>query len=228
MPLCIGLAVARDANDEAIRDILTGLPLMRPCRGHALKGTDPPKCITHCTPQERQIRKQKNYIKNHVGDISSLMTALDIENQNPMDGLLEVVRLSGTMMRMFQVLVRELAEAPYIETILVSGELVDIEKPGIWGHDHNADQSEHVLMGLLNLWTDRFMRSCKMALDAGIDERIVRNAETTSNTLLVAFDRALKTVNLTEVQRIAINQAMAREIRDAVSPSPVLQLEDAS
>ncbi len=224
---CTGDAVARDqVTGEKIRDLITGQPIMRECRAHALPGTNPPRCLTHCTPLERQKRKQANYLKNHHVDVAALMSSLDIPDQHPMDGLLEAVRLSGTMMRMFQVLVGELNEGPYIETVLdpLTSEPVDMEKPGLWGHDHNMDQSQHILLELLNTWTDRFMRSCKMALDAGIDERLVRNAESTSNVFLTAFDRALKTVNLSEVQLQAVKQAMAREVREAVT-RPVMQLE---
>jgi hypothetical protein len=107
---------------------------------------------------------------------------------------------------------------------------VNVEKPGLWGHDHNGDQAPHVLVNLLGFWTDRYMRACKMALDAGIDERMIRNAETTSNTFLTAFKRAIETVNLTEPQRMALDQAMAREVRLAVeipasSSQPIMQLE---
>jgi hypothetical protein len=173
---------------------------------------------------ERQKKMQQTFMKRHGNDVSELLEALDIPDLHPMDGLLEAVRLSGNMMRMFQVLVSELDEAPYIETRLIDGVLTDFEVSGVWGHDHNKDQAPHVLMNLLQMWTDRFTRACKMALDAGIDERMVRNAEATSNTFLTAFDRALKSVNLTDTQRIAIGAAMAREVRQAVTPQ-LIQLE---
>jgi len=224
MTLCTSPSVVRDENGEAKRDIVTGEVFLRQCQWHAMIGTNPPRCVQHATPYERQKKMQETFMKRHGGDVAELLAALDIPDLHPMDGLLEAVRLSGSMMRMFQVLVGELPEKPTFETRLVDGILTDVVVSGIWGYDHNADQAPHVLMNLLTMWTDRYTRSCKMALDAGIDERMVRNAETTSATFLAAFDRALKTVNLTEVQRIAVSQAMAREVREAITPQPI-QLE---
>jgi len=210
--------VVRDENGETKRDILTGEPLTRECRHHALIGTDPPKCLQHASPMERQKRMQDTFMARHSKDVLQLLQALDIPDLNPMDGLLEAVRVSGGMMRMFQVLVSELPEGPRVENKLIDGIMTEVVTSGVWGYDHNMDQAPHVLMNLLTMWTDRYTRACKMAIDAGLDERLVRNAEVTSNTLLGAFDRALKAVNLTEEAQMAIKQAMAQEIRKAVSP----------
>ena len=221
MAQCTSEAVHRDENGEAIRDHATGKSLKRPCKRSAIRGSNPPKCLVHCTPIERQKAMEAKFLQRHADDVSELLFALDIADMHPMDGLLEAMRLSGNMMRVFQVLASELTETPTIETtVSPEGVMLDREVPGIWGHDHNGDQASHVILTMLGTWTDRFTKACKMALDAGIDERIVRNAEATSITFLTAFERAIKSVQLTDVQRIALGQAMAKEVREALSASP--------
>lgn len=219
---CTGLSVIRDENNEAVRDYVTRDPMMKPCQGNAIRGTD--KCIVHCTKLERQKSMQATFMKRHGQDVADLMFSLDIE-MHPMDGLLEAVQICGTMTRMFQLLVSELAEKPYVETILQGEHLVDIERPGIWGHDHNGDQAAHVLLNLLQIWSDRYMRACKMALDAGIDERMVRNAESTSGVFLTAFERALRSMPLSDEVKRNLSEAMAREVRAGIAATSNPQLE---
>lgn len=225
MTQCVSSAAIRDENGEVKHDYVTGEVLTRDCRFPAMHGTNPPRCVQHATPYDRQKRMQATFMKRHGDSVIELLQALDIPNLHPMDGLLEAVRLSGNMMRVFQVLVSELPERPIIETKIIDGVVTEVTTMGIWGYDHNMDQSPHVLMNLLTMWTDRYTRACKMALDAGIDERMVRNAETTSATFLTAFERAINSIEgLTETMRIAIGQAMAREVRQAVQPQ-LIQLE---
>src|ERR1035438_1059527 len=136
---CTGMSVVRDENHEAVRDYVTRQPLLKACHGNAVRGLD--KCIVHCTKLERQKSMQATFMARHGQEVSDLMFALDIE-MHPMDGLLEAVQICGTMTRMFQLLVSELAEAPYTDTILSpAGEPYEVERPGLWGHDHNRDQS---------------------------------------------------------------------------------------
>jgi hypothetical protein len=224
MAQCTGTSVVRDENREAIRDYVTGEPMRKQCKNHGVRGIEPAKCIIHCTPLERQKASEATFMKRHEKEISELLWSLDIE-MNPMDGLIEAVRVSGGMMRVFQVLTSELNETPYEEvTLSVTGAPVAVEVAGLWGHDHKGDAQPHVLLNLLGVWTDRFSKACKMALDAGIDERLVRNAEATSATFLTAFERAMKSVNLSDVQRLSLAQAMGRELREAIS-APLTELE---
>jgi hypothetical protein len=220
---CTGLSVVRDENNEAVRDYITREPLMKPCQGHAVRGMD--KCIIHCTKLERQKARQATFMKRNGREVAELMWSLDIE-MSPLDGLLEAVQMCGTMSRMFQLLVSELPEEPYTDTIVsADGTPVEVERPGLWGHDHNWDQSAHILLELQQVWTDRYMRACKMALDAGIDERMVRNAESTSGIFLTAFERALRSMPLSDDVKRNLSEAMAREVRAGITATSNLQLE---
>jgi hypothetical protein len=217
------MSVVRDENNEAIRNVITREPLLKPCQSHSVRGMD--KCIIHCTKLERQKSMQATFMHRHGKDVADLMFSLDIE-MDPLDGLMEAVQICGTMTRMFQVLVSELAESPYEVTILSpQGEPYQVERPGLWGHDHNRDQAPHVLLNLLQIWTERYTRACKMALDAGIDERIVRNAESTSGIFLTAFERALRSMPLSDEVKRSLSEAMAREVREGIAAASTPQLE---
>lgn len=214
---CTGMSVVRDENNEAVRNYNTREPLLKPCQGNSIRGID--KCIIHCTKLERQKSMQATFMQRHGKDVADLMFSMDIE-MSPLDGLLECVQISGTMTRMFQLLVSELEESPVVDThVTRSGDLVDVERAGLWGHDHNKDQAPHVLLNLLQMWTDRYTRACKMALDAGIDERMVRNAESTSGLFLTAFERALRSMPLSDEVKRNLSEAMAREVRAGIATS---------
>jgi len=222
------MSVVRDENHEAVRDYVTRDPLLKPCQRSSVRGLD--KCIIHCTKLERQKSMQATFMARHGQDVADLMFSLDIE-MNPMDGLLEAVQMCGTMCRMFQVLVSELPEQPYTEIVVgPDGNPVQVggEHPGLWGHDHNSDQSPHVLLNLLQIWTDRYTRACKMALDAGIDERMVRNSEFTSGIFLTAFERTLRSMPLSDEVKRNLSEAMAREVRAGISAASNPQLEAAT
>jgi hypothetical protein len=62
-------------------------------------------------------------------------------------------------------------------------------------------------------WASLYMRACKTALDADIDERLVRNATATSNSFFRALSTALDAAQLGPEQRVAFTEAMAKELR---------------
>jgi hypothetical protein len=150
---------------------------------------------------------------------------MDLPDMSGADGLLEAVRYSGAMMRSMAVLVGELTEKPELVPDGDGGQ--SMIEPGIWGMDRFGEQAPHVLMKLYDIWMERYTRSCKMAVDAGLDERMVRNAEATSSTMLQAFEAALRLVpTLTQDQRDALANAMANQVRalimgDGTPPRPL-------
>ena len=149
------------------------------------------------------------------GEIAQLMDACDIPQQHPLDGLLEVVRHSGAMMRMLGGLIGELAKEPGGEQWAMSdeGQLLVRKMDALWGPDHKGDAKEHILVALYGLWSDRYARACKLALDANIDERLVRNAEATSDAFLGALTRALAKAGLTKEQSTILRTELASELR---------------
>jgi hypothetical protein len=156
------------------------------------------------------------------GEVADLMRACDIPKQHPIDGLLEVVRHSGAMMRLLGYMCAQLDEAP--EEIRASykdnGDVVrfTMGEPAIWGINHAGDATPNVLMTMYGQWADRYARACKLAMDANIDERLVRNAESTSDAVYRAVSKALDSADLSPQQSAAFSKSLALELRKLVGP----------
>lgn len=214
-----GQAVVRDDEGQPLRNP-DNTVMLRPCNGFIIKGSDPPRCLVHLSGNDARRRaqdKESAYIARHWGQLNQLLEGADFPDLDPMNALLEVVRHTGTMMRVLQLLVAELPVEPgygYVETEF--GEQLRAIVPGLYGHDKDGEQAPHVFVNLLAIWTDRHMKACKMALDAGIDERIVRNAESTTERLFSAFTLALRQVALTDEVRQQLGRAFASEVRKAI------------
>lgn len=153
------------------------------------------------------------------GEIADLMRDCDIPEQHPVDGLLEVVRVSGAMMRLLTIKVGELREEPEINEVLVEGKDGSLttrkETAGeaFWGLNAQGEMTPSIYVQLLRVWTERYERACKTALDAGIEERRIRLAEDTSETFFKALTAAVAVAGLDPAARAALNQALADELR---------------
>lgn len=173
-------------------------------------------------PILRAARSKKPSVRRSFveGQIGRLLKECDIPTQHPLDGLLEVVRQSGAMFRMLGGLVGQLNIIPGVELAGMSSEgNPTYTNTGFTGYNHLAEEVPSALVSLYGIWADRYARACKLALDANIDERLVRNAEQTSNVLFEAIGKALKAVDLTPVQLDALRASFAAELRKVVDPS---------
>lgn len=153
------------------------------------------------------------------GEIAELMRECDIPEQHPIDGLLEVVRVSGSMMRLLTVKVGELREEPSITEVLVEGRGGELSTKRVsdggafWGLNAAGDMVPHTYVQLLKVWTERYERACKTALEAGIEERRIALAEDTSETFFAALGKAVVAAGLDPAVRAALNSALAQELR---------------
>lgn len=166
------------------------------------------------------------------GEIADLMRECDIPEQHPIDGLLEVVRVSGSMMRLLTVKVGELQEDTSVKEVLDENKKTgDIRtrrvagEDAFWGLDKDGQMTPHVYVQLLKVWTERYERACATALSAGIEERRIRLAEDTADTFFSALSKAIAVAGLDPVMREALTQAMAQELR---VQAHVIELEPAS
>lgn len=153
------------------------------------------------------------------GEIATLMRECDIPDQHPIDGLLEVVRVAGSMMRLLTVKVGELKEDPEIKEVLVEGkdgslstEFVS-ENDAFWGLNSKGEMTPSIYTGMLATWTERYERACKTALEAGIEERRIQLAEDTSETFFAALGKAVIAAGLDPDARNQLNLALAAELR---------------
>lgn len=211
------------------------------CSAHK-KNTNPPEpctknplkalgvCRSHggATPWAKMAQTKRLAMLSAEGEIGELMRECDIPEQHPIDGLLEVVRVSGSMMRLLTIKVGELAENPEVREVLLengkTGELSIKRVAGdeaFWGLNHNSEMVPHVYVQLLRTWTERYEKACATALSAGIEERRIRLAEETADTIFSAVSKAAATAGLTPKQMETFTLALARELR---TDSSVLEL----
>lgn len=145
------------------------------------------------------------------GGVAALLRECDLPEQHPIDGLLEVVRHSGAMMRLLGYIVSEL------ETHGEDGRH-KLGLDAIVGFDSNVEQAQNMYVAMYGQWADRYARACKLALDANIDERLVRNAEATTGVFLSAFEDALKEAQLEPEQARRFSVALADKLRKVGGP----------
>lgn len=160
------------------------------------------------------------------GKVAALLRECDLPEQHPIDGLLEVVRHSGAMMRMTGFLVAQLDDTPDI-TYYTDSENVRhylSKNEALYGPNHMGDSVQHPLVIMYGQWADRYAKACKLALDANIDERLVRNAEATSGLMFEAFRKAVDAAQLTPAQGKALAQTLAVELRKLADPLTAREL----
>lgn len=166
---------------------------------------------------------QRLALMSAQGEIATLMRECDIPEQHPIDGLLEVVRVSGSMMRLLTMKVGELAEDPSVKEVLVEGSNGELStkrvagEDAFWGLNHQGEMVPHIYTSMLRVWTERYERACKTALEAGIEERRVRLAEDTTDTFFSALSKAVAVAGLEPAMQAALKNALAGELRKAVS-----------
>lgn len=202
------------------------------CKAHKAN-TDPPEpcskppkgmtglCRSHGAnlPTIAAAGERKLALMSAQGEIATLMRECDIPEQHPIDGLLEVVRVAGSMMRLLTIKVGELSEdteiREMVETVgkdIFKTRLV-VDNDAFWSLDKDGQMVPHVYVQLLKIWTERYERACATALSAGIEERRIRLAEDTADTFFSALSKAIAQAGLTPEMRDALNTAMAQELR---------------
>lgn len=179
----------------------------QPCAKNPLRGMR--VCRTHggALPASVKARDERLALMDAQGEIAQLMRECDIPEQHPIEGLLAVVRVSGSMMRLLTIKVGELTEDPEVNTKRVAGD------DAFWGLDKDGQMTPHIYVKLLHIWTTRYERACKTALEAGIEERRIRLAEDTADTFFSALSKAIAVAGLDSKTQAALNQAMANELR---------------
>lgn len=203
------------------------------CKGHIVNSdplepcSKPPKgrtglCRSHggALPNLVRASDRKLALMEAQGEIADLMRECDIPDQHPVDGLLEVVRVSGSMMRLLTIKVGELEEDTEVREVLhenqKTGELKTEYRAGrdaFWGLNKDGEVVANLYVQLLKIWTERYEKACATALSAGIEERRIRLAEDTADTFFGALSKALGQVDMPPEMRQALNTALAQELR---------------
>lgn len=205
---------------------------------------DPSKCNAH-SRSGQQCKKApmegQRVCKNHGGAspqakakaaervtlraVAATLVAhgVPMVDEHPLDGLLDEVRRAAGAVRVYAELISELTipdpgagPLDYLKGIGPDGELVweDI-KARLYGPDHNGEGAPHVLLNLWNAERQWHARVCKMALDAGVAERLVRAAESEGHQIAAIITGVLDhpELELTPTQRTAGRKVAADLIR---------------
>lgn len=192
----------------------------RRCRRAPVRGGT--VCSKHGgkTPMLLEKLEKQRFLESREGEVAQLLEACDMQDMHPIEGLLSVVRHSGQMFRMLEGLVGDLRTDPTVDYVIegMTDEGEPVTRPvygddGLWGLNAQGNQAPHILVTLYEKWTDIYSRACKIALDAGIDERRVQLAEQTTETMFNAVTRAMTTIALQPELRDAFSKALARELR---------------
>lgn len=198
---------------------LGGTNLTQPCKKAPIAGAE--VCRTHggALTATKIKAAERLALMSAQGEIADLMRECDIPDQHPIDGLLEVVRVSGSMMRLLTIKVGELREDPVVREVLVEGKDGSLntvrvtDGDAFWGLDKDEQQTPSIFVKLLKEWTERYERACKTALEAGIEERRIQLAEDTSDVFFKALAAAVAIAGLPPELRAALNTALAAELR---------------
>ena len=196
-----------------------GTNYAEPCKKSPIAGHD--VCRTHggALTKTRIAASERLALMSAQGEIADLMRECDIPDQHPIDGLLEVVRVSGSMMRLLTIKVGELREEPVVREVLVETKDGGLDTKRVtdgdafWGLDSKEEMVPSVYVQLLRIWTERYERACKTALEAGIEERRIQLAEDTSDVFFKALANAVAIAGLSPELRAALNTALASELR---------------
>lgn len=192
---------------------------LEPCTKHPKNGMK--VCRSHggALPANIVAATERLALMSTQGQIADLMRECDIPDQHPIEGLLDVVRVTGSMVRLLTVKVGELQEEPTFEDVLVEGSdgSLSIKKvptgDAFWGVNHEGEMVPHIYVQLLKTWSERFERACKTALDAGVAERQVRLAESEGELVATAIKGILSSLNLTPEQWSIAPKVVAAQLR---------------
>lgn len=186
------------------------------CTQWPVGGAGAGRCKVHggLAPQVRAAQERRAEERRIEGALAKLLDQAKPDYQHPIEGLLEVVSRTGAMMTMLGDLVGRLEAEPLGETELLAsedGDIISRITPTLYGPDHNGDGAPHVLVGLYGVWTDRHVKACKTAIDAGLDERTVRLAERQGEMIHRVLSGVLDELGVGD--RPEVPQIVARHLR---------------
>lgn len=225
--ICKAKAKVRDENGDVVLGE-DGKVMWRPCRRYAIRGGT--VCYVHggnspraqakaqsrfdeIRTQREELRAQEKISSRIVHLMEELGLPPDIED--PLAGLLAAVRRTGSMVFFLELMVGELhlEVANPVDDLIE--ELIGVRAPSraIAGPNHQGDGAPHVAVKMYKEWIEIHAKVCKMALEAGVEERQVRVAEELGQALARTMNAVLDELELTDEQRERALPAMTRHLR---------------
>lgn len=154
--------------------------------------------------------------------------------QHPIQGLLEEVARSAQAVVWLASRVSELyvadpdgpPEMRYLTGFDDHGQPTTvIPERRLLGPDHQGNLKPHPYLQLLNDERLRHAKLCKLALDAGVNERMVNIAQAQAMQVVAMMGRALENIGLPPSQIKAAKEALAAEMRALRTPVAAKPIE---
>jgi hypothetical protein len=170
------------------------------CNGPAIKGYD--KCRKHAGKKVSTIRQEQAAAK--------ALAELDLDRDaNPLDELLTEVQRCAAAVRWLADKVNGLDEREITHGITRTVQRADGTR------DVTASAQVNLWVKLWQEERDRLARVCKMTLDAGVDERRVRLAESQGRMIVDVIRATLSDLNISESEQV--DDVVSRHLR-AIGP----------
>lgn len=168
-----------------------------PCRKRAGWGTDHVG-IGNCRLHFGATRNHRKaaQVEKARQEVVRYGLPLDV---HPIDALLEMVREAAGNVAFLRGRVSELDQQRGLVAIpgvtlgeVIAGERAPLGAEGIYGPDHQGDGKRHILVAMYDEERDRLAKFAKLALDAGVDAKLVSIAEAQGQQLAEVVRAAVK------------------------------------
>lgn len=108
----------------------------------------------------------------------------------------------------------DLVKAQAGTVLWLANKVASLEEHELTQLDENAKESAAVWMRMLGEWQDRLAKTSKLALDAGVEERLVRIAEEQGEWLVRTLDRVFRDLVLTPDQQERLPIIMGQVVQE--------------
>jgi hypothetical protein len=152
--------------------------LLKPCTNWPLKGSPRRKCRMH-----------GGGANSRHGRVSALRAA-QMEIEGEIGDLIERLGLDSSKVNYSEVLAEQVTYAHAVAFVLQL-EVRKLRRDQLYGPDHLGDARPHALMLMSLQWTTDAARLSKLAIDAGVDERQVRLAESMAGQMVDVLSAAV-------------------------------------
>lgn len=207
------------------------------CTGHRSNGNPCTKypiggghvCDTHGgrAPQVRRAAAERATRKNYEARATAALVSLGGSvrpEEHPIDGLLREIQISAQAVEYYANAIAELDLPDPINDVGPLADVVGVDEEGdpilrqpygkLYGRSASGDLGIHPLVKLWNEERDRHARICKLAIDAGISERLVAMAERTGHQVAVVIVGVIDALGLPDDQRTLAKQTAATRLRE--------------
>lgn len=200
------------------------------CLGHGKSGLPcrrPPKaggvCHLHggSAPQTMAKEAERNMMRRIAAELTSW--GMPLVEEHPIEGLLKRVWESARAVVFYGMLVSEL-DIPEPHPSPLS-DVVGVDEDGdpimaqsmstLYGRSHTGDLAPHILVTLWDRERERHAKLCKLALDAGVAERMIQLAESQAEQIVRVLTAVFEDpeLALTAEQRSSVRTVAARHLR---------------